>query len=194
MKPDFDKAQNAATKFLLSQDIKSLYIDVRNFVLPSDVIIVSIQEFSRNTGFDSAELKRRCIDGGACLVRDQGFNFIFYDDDIPNEQRKHWGITHELGHIFLEHTNDKRESEIEAHFFAAQLIAPEIVLWELYKRKGKLSDYDLFTHFNLSYEAASKRITTLNRRSGFNCADIDKQLLCKFTPIIDKEISHFLVS
>lgn len=34
MKPDFDRAQNEATKLLLAQEIDSLYIDARNFVLP----------------------------------------------------------------------------------------------------------------------------------------------------------------
>lgn len=45
MKPDFDRAQNEATKLLLAQEIDSLYIDARNFVLPENIIIDSMQNF-----------------------------------------------------------------------------------------------------------------------------------------------------
>lgn len=186
MKPDFDKAQNAATELILRQDIKDLYIDVRDFALPPNVIIVSIQEFSRNTGFDITELERRCVDG-ACLVNERGFSFIFYDNRIQNEQRKHWGIAHELGHVFLMHTDDDKKSEIEAHFFAAQIVTPEIVLWDICKRQGSLYDYELLNCFNVSAEAASKRISTLKRRNRYNYALQDRQLSAKFAPIVDRK-------
>lgn len=193
MKPDFDKAQNAATKLLLKQDINSLFIDVRSFSLPEAVFIESMQNFCNVTGFPISELNSGHIDG-ACLLKQGKARIVLYDDNIINESRKHWGIAHELGHVFLNHTNDNRESEIEAHFFAAQLIAPEIVLWELCKRKGSLSDYDLPLYFNLSYEAATKRITTLRRRARYNYADIDKQLLQKFTPVINREFQQICAS
>lgn len=51
MKPDFEKAQNAATELLLGQNIDSLYIDARNFKLPSNIIIDSIQNFSQLTHY-----------------------------------------------------------------------------------------------------------------------------------------------
>lgn len=193
MKPDFDKAQNAATKLLLKQDISSLFIDVRNFHLPEAVYIESMQNFCNITDFPISELNSRHING-ACLLKQGKARIVLYDDSIINESRKHWGIAHELGHVFLNHTSDNRESEIEAHFFAAQLIAPEIILWELCKRKGSLSDYDLPLYFNLSYEAATKRIATLRRRARYNYADIDKQLLQKFTPVINREFQQICAS
>ena len=47
MKPDFDRAQNAATRLLLTQNIDSLYIDARNFTLPDGLIIDSMQILCR---------------------------------------------------------------------------------------------------------------------------------------------------
>lgn len=188
MKPDFEKAQNAATELLLEQNIDSLYIDARNFILPSNIIIDSIQNFSRLTNDPLPLLNIGSIDGA--LVLSQGRQrIILYDDSIANEQRKHWGIIHELGHIYLGHTDDSKKSEIEAHFFAAQLVSPEIVLWNIYKRQGRLSDVDLSTYFNLSSEAATKRIQTLNRRACYNSAADDKELLSKFIPVLDRVFS-----
>ena len=195
MKPAFDKAQNTATKLLLQQDITSLHIDVRSLTLPDHIHIDSMQNFCALTGLPISELLREgSVIEGACVFRQYGHQIILYDDNIANEHRKHWGIAHELGHVLLDHRNDDRTAEIEAHFFAAQLIAPEIVLWELCRRKGRLSDSDLSTHFNLSFEAAVKRITTLSRRNTFNCTDIDKQLLRKFAPAIDRAMPRFLAS
>ena len=188
MKPDFEKAQNAATELLLGQNIDSLYIDARNFKLPSNIIIDSIQNFSQLTHYPLSLLNTDKIDGA--LVLSQGNKkIILYDDDISNEQRKHWGIIHELGHIHLGHTDDCKNSEIEVHFFAAQLVSPEIVLWDICRRKGQLTDTDIFTHFNLSYEASTKRIQTLSHRLRYNSAASDKELLNKFVPILDRVFS-----
>ena len=188
MKPDFEKAQNAATKLLLEQNIDSLYIDARNFILPHNVTIDSIQNFLRLTECPPSLLNLSNIDGALVLSRGD-LRIVLYDDDIPNEQRKHWGIIHELGHIYLGHTDDSKKSEIEAHFFAAQLVSPEIVLWNICKRQGRLSDIDLSTHFNLSCEAAAKRIQTLTRRRGYNSGAADRALLDKFIPILDRVFS-----
>lgn len=68
MKPDFDKAQNAATNLLLQQEIRSLYIDVRNFKLPDHIYIDSIQKYCSMTGIPSSKLQGKNIDG-ACLVK-----------------------------------------------------------------------------------------------------------------------------
>ena len=98
MKPDFEKAQNAATELLLGQNIDSLYIDARNFKLPSNIIIDSIQNFSQLTHYPLSLLNTDKIDGA--LVLSQGNKkIILYDDDISNEQRKHWGIKIGRAHV-----------------------------------------------------------------------------------------------
>lgn len=187
MKPDFDRAQNAATELLLQQDITSLCVDARNFVLPKDIIIDSMQNFSALSQYPISELRSRHIDG-ACLLRQGDYRIILYDDTISNEQRKHWGIVHELGHAYMNHTSDDKNAEIEAHFFAAQLVTPEIVLVEMCKRQGSLSAYDVYNNFNVSFQSAQKRIQTLQKRPCYNYSGIDRQLLEKFSPAIDEAI------
>lgn len=194
MKPDFDRAQDTATTLLLQQDLCSLHIDVRNFSLPSNIIIDSIQNFCKCTGQPLSDFRAQHFEG-AYTVKYAGKRLILYDDDISYEPRKHWGIAHELGHIFLEHTNDDRTSEIEAHFFAAQLVTPEIVLLNMAKRQGHLFGHELPTHFNISWEAAEKRISCLNKKYGYSYGEIDKLLESHFSPILDKELpANTLVS
>lgn len=187
--PDFDRAQNTATRFLLQQELDSLYIDIRKLKLPPNTFTESMQKFCLMTGASIGELRN--INEGACLLKQDGCIIILYDDEIPNEQRKHWGIAHELGHALLGHISDDRDSEIEAHFFAAQIVAPEIVLWDICKRKGSLSSSDLCLSFNMSAESATKRIQTMKRRQCYNSGKIDKQLLQKFMPILNTKFPAY---
>lgn len=190
MMPDFYKAQNAATELLLQQNIDSLYIDIRDFKLPNNITIDSLQNFCRLSGFPIAELEGSCIDG-ACLLVKEPHRIILYDNRIKNERRKNWSIGHELGHIYLNHKDDDRKSEIEAHFFTAQIVMPEIVLWEIYKRQERsLTVSDIYERFNASYEAAAKRLNTINKRQCFDSGSVNKRLLEKFKPILNSNLSH----
>ena len=163
MKPNFDRAQDTATALLVQQELHSLHIDVRDFCLPSNIVIDSIQNFCKCTGRPLSDFNTQNLDG-ACTIKCDGKNIILYDDNISYEPRKHWGIAHELGHVYLGHTDDNRNSEIEAHFFAAQVVTPEIVLISMAKRQGHLFGYELPEYFNISWEAAEKRISCLNRK------------------------------
>ena len=186
MKPDFDKAQNAATSLLLHQTITGLFLDVRNFVLPSNIVIDSVQNFCSVTGFPASSLSSNHVEG-AILLRQSGYNIVLYDENINNEARKHWGIVHELGHIFLNHVVDGEKEEKEAHFFTAQVVMPEIVLIDITKRQGgRLRCSDIYDNFNASYTASEKRIQTLQRRGCWNCGPSDLALLQKFSPFLDR--------
>lgn len=187
MKPDFDRAQDTATALLLQQDLYTLHIDAREFHLPPNIIIDSIQNYCEITGTPISSFSAKSLEG-ACTVRYEGKNIILYDDSISYEPRKHWGIAHELGHVYLGHTVDNREAEIEAHFFAAQLVAPEIVLLNMKKRQGHLYGYELLDHFNISGEAAEKRVSCLKKRWGYNYGVNDQLLEARFSPILDKEL------
>lgn len=84
MRPDFEKAQNAATKLLLAQDFDSLYIDARNFKLPKNIIIDSMQNFCNFTGYSLENLCMNNIDGACTLVRGDS-RILLYDDSVNND-------------------------------------------------------------------------------------------------------------
>lgn len=187
-KPDFDRAQNEATKLLLRQKINSLFIDVRKFTFDRRIIIDSVQHYAHI--LDRPISNFICDEfSGCCVIPHPRCNLVLYDDWEPNEYRKHWGIVHEVGHVYLEHDIDDEKEEKEANFFAAQIVAPEIVLHAILARKGTLSKEDLLMRFNISHEAAVKRISTLNKRPCYNNSNIDKMLLSKFSPVLDIELT-----
>lgn len=183
-KPDFERAQNTASELLLKQKIDGLYIDVRNFSFDRRIIIGSLQNY--------AQITKRPIEdficeqfNGCCLVKHPRCSLVLYDDNEPNECRKHWGIAHEIGHIYLDHKQDLEIEEKEAHFFAAQLIMPECVIHEIASLMGgSITAYDIYSHFNVSYKSAQKRIDTIIRRGCMSWAERDQLLLEKFRPFI----------
>lgn len=188
-KPDFERAQNKATELLLQQDINSLFVDVRTFRFDKRILVDSVQNYA-------SLINRPLTDftcdrfSGCCVISYPRCNVILFDDDEPNECRKHWGIAHEVAHLYLGHDKDGEKEEIEANYFVAQVTTPEIVLWNICKRQGRLRYCDLTDHFNVSCEAAMKRISTMNRRRRYNSSAIDRQLLNKFTPVIERELSN----
>lgn len=185
-KPDFDRAQNAATHLLLKQNIDSLFIDIRNFRFDKKILIDSVQHFAETV---NQPLSNFMCDkfSGCCVLPNQRCNVVLFDNSEKNEYRKHWGIAHEIGHLYLEHEKDGEKEEKEAHFFAAQIVMPEIVMYNLSDRCGGLTPEKICGLFNASYDSACKRVGTFQRRSCFSSSKEDKTLLEKFRPILDRE-------
>lgn len=187
-RPDFDRVQNTATKLLLQQDLDSLFIDVRSFTFDRKIHIDSVQNYANTVHRPLSDFV--CDEfSGCCVIPCPRCNLVLFDDWEPNAYRKHWGIVHEIGHIYLDHSKDGEKEEKEANFFAAQIVAPEIVLCDIRNRQGSICTDDLLAYFNISHEAAVKRISTLNRRYCYNNSAIDQLLLSKFSPILDSELS-----
>lgn len=183
-KPDFEKAQNAATDLLLQQNISGLYVDVRKFSFDRPIKIDSLQNYARITKRPVTDFTCDKI-SGCCLVKHPRCSIILYDENEMNECRKHWGITHEIGHVYLGHKQDRGVDEVEAHYFAAQIVMPECVIQEIINYFGPISARDICAYFNASYESAQKRIETLSKRGVHRSwKDRDKQLLEKFKPYI----------
>lgn len=183
MRPNFQKAQNTATELLLAQPLTDLHVDVRKFTLDKHIHITTMQNFCKMTDCPMSALpSHHC---GALTLRQAGESIILYDDDILYLPRKHWGIAHEVGHVYMGHRDDDKISEIEAHYFAAQIVAPEIVLWNILETKGTLTSTDIAKVFNISPEAAKKRIGTMQRRMRYSNSYLDRELLRKYSPFLD---------
>lgn len=192
MRPDFQKAQNTATALLLTQNVSRFHINVCELTLSKHIHITSMQDFCKTTGFLMSDFPTSHCEAFTLKQGDE--NIILYDDSVSNKARKNWSIAHELGHVLLNHKDDDGISEIEANFFAAQLIAPEIVLLALHKRWGKLSYTDLPLLFNISHQAAKKRIQTLSRRDRYNQGTCDIELLEMYQPLISTAVVKRKVS
>ena len=96
-----------------------------------------------------------------------GNKIIFYNESINSKSRIRFSIAHEFGHDQMHHKlNDSSNyqiQEIEANFFAAQLLMPEQIINELIKRGNRISKENLILWFGVSEQAAIKRLDTLRK-------------------------------
>ncbi|MBQ6040920.1 MAG: ImmA/IrrE family metallo-endopeptidase [Oscillospiraceae bacterium] len=200
-RPDFQKAQNCATDFLLQCRIKSLVFEPRDYDFSSSGIIIdTIQNYAKIVRGNVTDFQGRNIDG-CYVVKYNGFNIILYDESLDhNTEHTVFGLTHELGHIFCGHRDDDgiedSVKEVEANFFAAQVLMPEIVVYHIlqhYCSQG-IDSFDLMGLFGVSYEAASKRIKTFNNKGFWNVSERDQLLLQRFIPFIKAHYANVISS
>ena len=162
-KPNFSKAYSKANELL----VKSLVIEDFPFspkalIKEQTSTVCRSYATARKYGVDMRDFGSE----SAIIMSFKGKKIIFYDETKP-ETHNCFSILHELGHEMSEHdfsNKDKgtyHEYEIEANYFAAQLLMPEQLIREC-QRKGAIVD-SLFlqVNFGVSSQAANKRIETL---------------------------------
>ena len=104
----------------------------------------------------------------AVLTEYAGKLVIFYNQRDMQE-RIRFSMFHEIGHYLLNHelqTDDKelyKKQEIETNYFSAQLLMPEQTLIELQRRGKHINVEFLINCFQVSKEAATKRIETMHK-------------------------------
>lgn len=186
-KPNFEMAQNSATNFLLSHNIKSLAFNPKDLNLVSEGIIIdTIENYPKLTNQPITCFIGRNIDD-CYVIKSQDYSIILYrENSTVSEEHRTFGIVHELGHIYCGHSSDGQIQEIEANFFAAQVLMPEIVIYYVmyHYLNNKLDYTNLMDMFNVSFDAANKRIATFSRKNFWNSSRNDKLLLSKFKPYI----------
>lgn len=133
----------------------------------------------------------------ASLFEYGGRNIIIYrDDGTITPKRIKWSLAHELGHFLRQHdTNDKLNYdtyEIEANFFAAQLLMPVQIINEFRRRKQTIDRRHLMKWFGISGKAADKRIETLRKIDGRNLSEeekmIDGLIIQKYSVFINETV------
>ena len=133
----------------------------------------------------------------ASLFEYGGRNIIIYrDDGTITPKRIKWSLAHELGHFLRQHdTNDKLNYdtyEIEANFFAAQLLMPVQIINEFRRRRQTIDRRHLMKWFGISGKAADKRIETLRKIDGRNLSEeekmIDGLIIQKYSVFINETV------
>lgn len=134
MKPNFDRAENIARELRLSQKSDSLSLDIRKMNFDKSIIIDTFQNYSKvtNTPLLSLTIKGKLKDGYT-IIKNNIYIILYNEREIYSE-RLNWTLAHEVGHIYLEHKKDGKTEEIEANWFAAELLAPEIIIWTIVKK------------------------------------------------------------
>ena len=82
-------------------------------------------------------------------IKYDGVWYIYYND-AKNYGRINNTLTHECGHIVLNHSEESDLAEAEAKFFAKYAIAPPVLIHKLNLKNA----YEVYEHFDISLEAA----------------------------------------
>lgn len=185
--PDFKKAKHEADFLLLSA------LSLEAFPYPIKTLVKEKTDLKTRTyskaGMYGVEMES-FGSKDAILQKDpkSGRSIIFYNDEIPVKERIKFSIAHELGHHVLKHNSSDHSAysvqEIEANFFAAELLMPQQVIFELVRRGAVISVANLMKWFGVSKQAAQKRIETLNKINNVyrteDEIEIDKHIVNKF--------------
>ena len=179
--PDFKKAVQTADEILVSSK------EIKAFPFMLIPVIIEYKDFELRTfGWiekKGISAKDSFLSNDAELKKKGGMYILFYNEMMP-PARLIFSCTHELGHYMLGHPIDSlsrmrdrndpkfldlyRICEVEANFFAAELLMPEPIIVELFKRGCKITEEFLIKHFEVSREAAKKRIELLRKAYDWN--------------------------
>lgn len=162
-KPNFEKAYVKANEFLvMSSVIQSFPFSPKALVREQSSIVCRSYQTAKKHGVDITAFGSE----SATIFKYGDKTIIFYNETASSSHIA-FSILHEFGHDVLGHDFTKKDKEsyhkyeVEANFFAAQLLMPEQVIREMQSRGRRIDSPFLQTAFGISSQAADKRIETL---------------------------------
>ena len=193
-KPDFQKARILANEILTVSDcIKDFPFNMIDLIEEqSDIQCCSYKKAMRLYGIDIKVFGSQ----SAILFEQQGRALLFFNQDEV-DYRIRFSLAHEFGHYLFNHrlnVTDEvyQREEIEANFFAGQLLMPEQIISALQSRYVKIDVDYLKRIFGVSADAAERKIRTLKRVTKEWCSeeerDYDAIIKTKFADFITKSI------
>ena len=145
-------------------------LGLREFPIPVNKIkfkgvkISSYQKYAEKTGLSIEEITLGNELEDAFLLKGLRPNLalILYDKEKYGARLKHT-IWHEVGHVKCNHQKHGDREEIEAHFFAAQANAPNILIKNIAKRGYAIDIPFLMECFGLSEDSARRKKEYLSK-------------------------------
>lgn len=185
MKYDWSKITSLAYLTLLELDLHEFPIPA-NKIKCKNVIISSYQKYAAKTGLSIEEITLGHEFDDAFLLKGlrPELTLILYNKEKYGARLKHT-LWHEVGHIKCGHQKHSEQEEIEAHFFAAQANAPNILIKTIVQRGYTINVPFLMECFGISEEAAQKKKDYLNKYSFEYANEYDDVVLLQFSKYID---------
>ncbi len=191
-RPRFKKIVDEVNMILLSsENVKSFPFSISKVIKEKTGIVCRSYTKAAAYGVDINAFGTE----DAIIQRFNNRFIIFYNDDsYIIEQRKKFSLGHEFGHYIMDHDLNNKVNydlyEIEANFFAAQLLMPEQVINELRRRGKQITREQLQKWFGVSKQAAEKRMETLRKIDYSHRTDeeksMDDYIVTKFHNFIDE--------
>lgn len=167
-------------------------LNLNEFPIPAskikckDVKISSYQKYAEKTGISIEEITLGHEFEDAFLLKGlrPGLTLILYDKEKYGARMKHT-LWHEVGHIKCDHQKHSEQEEIEAHFFAAQANAPNILIKTIAQRGYNIDIPFLMDCFGLSEESARKKKSYLSKYHFDHTNEYDDVILMQFSNYIN---------
>lgn len=187
MKYDWSKITSSAYLTLLELDLHEFPIPA-NKIKCKNVMICSYQKYSKKAGcsIEKITLGHELDDAFLLKGLRPGLTMILYDKEKYGARLKHT-LWHEVGHIKCNHKNHGEQEEIEAHFFAAQANAPNVLIKAISQRGYAITIPFLMECFGLSEEAAKKKKEYLSKYGFEHLNEYDDVVLMQFNDYINKK-------
>ncbi len=188
---NFENIISKAYETLIIQDDLFFPLDIFNIKLNRNIIIVSFEEMASRSNIHYDKIKELADGAPAFIYEYDKITFIIYDNLINSIGRKRWSIAHEYGHIVLNHKKQCAQNEIEANFFAANLLLPQCILKELVLKKGDITKDYLQSKFSISAEAAERYLSKISGREfEYFKNEYDDIIITKANKFLNKEIKN----
>lgn len=173
--PRWERTKRIAYRFLIEHGISTLPVDPFMIARLLGIPVASAGEMSEFMKQSRLYVLKKIIksnDGSVVFI--DGAQFIAYNETIRSKGRIRWTITHEIGHIVLNHLVDFKKTRVErggltkkeyrvlereADFFAGHVLAPPVILHKI----NAIKYSEILRICNLSKEAAINRAGFQNR-------------------------------
>ena len=138
MSYDWSSITSLAYLTLIELDLDEFPI-LTNKIKCKGVKISSYQNYAKKTGLSISEIKLgNELEDAYVLKIPPNIPLILYDKEKYGARLKHT-LWHEIGHIKRNHKKHGKDEEIEAHFFAAQANAPNVIIKAISQRGHKIN-------------------------------------------------------
>ena len=187
MRFDWAKITSLAYLTLLELDIHEFPIPAKK-IRCKDVIISSYQKYAKITGLpiEKITLGHELEDAFLLKGLRPDVTLILYNKEKYGPRMKHT-LWHEIGHVKCGHKKHGEREEIEAHFFAAQANAPNILIKAISQRGYSINSSFLVECFGLSREAAERKMEYLQKYSFNHCNEYDDLVQLQFAQYLNQK-------
>lgn len=193
MKINFNYIIDKAYEILILQKELVFPLDIFSLKTNQNVKILSFSYLANMNSCSFDEILQLADGAEAFKFERNGVALIVYNERIKNQNRVRWSIAHEYGHIILKHRGQSAQNEVEANFFAANLLLPRCILKELKNKRDFIDITYLQNKFSISKEASEKFFSNINSKGfEFFKNEYDDIILAKADDFIKKETRNSL--
>ena len=155
---DYQRISGLAYRELIDQGCNQFLIRPTEFTFPDrEIVIASMQYYARLTGTPIERLLPvGCRDGYVYRNTRPGLDLILYNAK-SSIMRMRFTVAHEIGHARLKHRVHTPREEAEAHLFACQLLAPDVIMQRLKDMGVVLNPAIIASMCGLSISAAEHK-------------------------------------